>query len=126
VGYSLRPLRGDELRCRTTSVNERALALAGGWHNALGGRKAARRPEGDARSFPATDCGEVDMASPAVRLLGFLLLLAIMFAGAFAVGARLGPVELTHAPRAPGGTMHMSSGSGPAADRFQVPGSGRR
>lgn len=66
------------------------------------------------------------MASPAARLLGFLLLLAIMFAGAFAVGAHLGPVALTHAPHAPGGTMHMNSGSGPAAARAQVPGSARR
>lgn len=87
---------------------------------------AARRPFGGEHSFTATQSREVDMASPAARLLGFLLLLAIMFAGAFAVGARLGPVALTHAPRAPGGTMHMSSGSGPAAGRAQVPGSVRR
>ena len=87
---------------------------------------AARRLRGDARSFPATDCREVDMASPAARLLGFLLLLAIMFAGAFTVGARLGPVALTHAPRVPGGTMHMSSGSGPAANQARAPGSARR
>ncbi len=66
------------------------------------------------------------MASPAARLLGFLLLLAIMFAGAFTVGARLGPVTLAHAPRVPGGTMHMSSGSGPAADRSSAPGGARR
>jgi hypothetical protein len=66
------------------------------------------------------------MASPSARLFGFLLLLAIMFAGAFAVGARLGPVALTHAPRVPGGTMHMSSGSGPAADRALAPGGARR
>ena len=122
----MRPPRGDQpTHCSAASVNERAVALAGGWHNALGRPMAARRSGGDARSFPATECREVDMASPAARLLGFLLLLAIMFAGAFAVGARLGPVALTHAPRAPGGTMHMSSGPGPAADQAQVPGSAR-
>jgi len=84
-----------------------------------------------ARPLMATDrpepiSEEVDMASPATRLIGFLLLLVIMFAGAFAAGARLGPVELTHAPSAPGGTMHMNMGSGPAAGRTVVPDSGPR
>jgi hypothetical protein len=66
------------------------------------------------------------MASPAARLLGFLLLLAIMFAGAFAVGARLGPVELTHPPSAPGGSTHMNMGSGLAPDRTLQVSSARR
>lgn len=49
------------------------------------------------------------MASPAARLFAFLLLLAIMLAAAYTVGARLGPITLTHSP--PGsGTMHMSAG----------------
>ena len=52
------------------------------------------------------------MASPAARLLGFLFLLAVMFAGAYGVGARLGPVEMAHAPSAPNGTMHMNTGAG--------------
>ncbi len=53
------------------------------------------------------------MTSPASRLGGFLVLLVIMFAAAYAIGASLGPVTLTHAPSGPGGTMHMGS-AGPA------------
>jgi hypothetical protein len=49
------------------------------------------------------------MTSPAVRLLGFLILLAILFAGAYAAGGRLGPVTLTHS-RPGSGPMHMGSG----------------
>ena len=64
-----------------------------------------------------TSTREVKMASPAARLLGFLLLIAVMFAGAYAVGARLGPVELTHAPSTPGGSMHMNMGAGPTHGR---------
>jgi len=66
------------------------------------------------------------MASPAARLFGFLVLLAIMFACAFAVGARLGPVTLTH--QHGGGSMQMGTGSGrpaPAQDRAPAPESGR-
>jgi uncharacterized RDD family membrane protein YckC len=44
------------------------------------------------------------MASPAVRLLSFLILLAVMFAVAYLVGSRLGPLNLTHAHS---GSMHM-------------------
>ena len=54
------------------------------------------------------------MASPAARLAGFLILLAIMFAGAYAAGARLGPVTLTHPPATHGGLMHMGAGLTPA------------
>jgi hypothetical protein len=51
--------------------------------------------------------------SQAARLCGFLLLLAAMFAAAYAVGARLGPVTLTHGQPGPGATMHMTgTGSG--------------
>lgn len=66
------------------------------------------------------------MASPAARLLGFLFLLAILFAAAFAVGARLGPVELANTPGARGGTMHMNTGSGPAQGQIVRHGSGPR
>ena len=34
--------------------------------------------------------------SPAVKLAGFLILLALIFAGAHAAGARLGPVTTSH------------------------------
>jgi hypothetical protein len=61
------------------------------------------------------------MASPAARLLGFLLLLAVMFAGAYAVGARLGPVELAHAPSTPSGTTHMKMGAASAQGRSRQP-----
>jgi hypothetical protein len=54
------------------------------------------------------------MTSPAARLLGFLILLAILFAGAYAAGARLGPVTLTHSQ--PGnGPMQMHMGTGKSA-----------
>jgi len=55
------------------------------------------------------------MVSPAARLLAFVLLLAVMFAGAYAIGARLGPVQLTHSQQNPGGgSMHMPMGAGRA------------
>lgn len=57
------------------------------------------------------------MVSPAARLFGFVLLLAIMFAGAYLAGARVGPLAITHAPPAPGAPMQMGTGSGPAAPR---------
>jgi hypothetical protein len=36
--------------------------------------------------------------TPAVKLIGFLLLLALIFAGAHAAGAAFGPVTTGHAP----------------------------
>ncbi len=51
-----------------------------------------------------------DMASPAVRLLSFLILLAVMFAVAYVVGSRLGPITVTHAH---GGSMQMGMGASP-------------
>jgi len=54
------------------------------------------------------------MVSPAARLFAFLMLLAVMFAGAYAIGGRLGPVQLTHQQPGPGGSMHMPMGSGSA------------
>jgi hypothetical protein len=41
--------------------------------------------------------------SPAAKLCGFMLLLALIFAGAYAAGAHLGPVT----------TSQFSGGSGP-------------
>ena len=38
------------------------------------------------------------MLSPAIKLAGFLILLAVIFVGAHAAGARLGPVTTSHAP----------------------------
>ncbi len=69
------------------------------------------------------------MVSPAVRLLGFVLLLATMFAAAYAAGASLGPITMAH--QGHGGGMHMSTGSGPvpgwpaAGPASRVPGLGR-
>lgn len=37
-----------------------------------------------------------DLLTPAIKLAGFLILLAVIFAGAHAVGARLGPVTTGH------------------------------
>jgi hypothetical protein len=50
--------------------------------------------------------------SPAAKLCGFLLLLALVCAGAYTAGARLGPVATT-APASSGG----SSGSMPGMGR---------
>jgi hypothetical protein len=36
------------------------------------------------------------MPTPAVKLIGFLVLLALVFAGAHTAGARLGPVTTGH------------------------------
>ena len=36
--------------------------------------------------------------TPAIKLAGFLILLAVIFAGAHAAGARLGPVTTSHSP----------------------------
>ena len=36
------------------------------------------------------------MPTPAIKLIGFLVLLALVFAGAHAAGARLGPVTSGH------------------------------
>ena len=36
------------------------------------------------------------MSAPALKLIGFLALLALVFAGAHAAGARLGPVTTGH------------------------------
>jgi hypothetical protein len=63
-----------------------------------------------------------DPVSPAAKLCGFLLLLAVVFIGAYAAGAHLGPVTVgtpgtsSPAPTAPanpaspgtGGSMNMS------------------
>jgi len=60
-----------------------------------------------------------DRVSPAAKLCGFLLLLAVVFIGAYAAGAHLGPVTVrttgTSSPGpagpaspGPGGSMNMS------------------
>ncbi|HTZ91779.1 MAG TPA: hypothetical protein VMB74_05240 [Streptosporangiaceae bacterium] len=53
------------------------------------------------------------MVSPAARLLAFLLLLAVMFTGAYAVGAHLGPIAVTHSQQGPGGSQNMQMGHMP-------------
>jgi hypothetical protein len=37
-----------------------------------------------------------DLLTPAIKLAGFLILLAVILAGAHAAGARLGPVTTSH------------------------------
>jgi hypothetical protein len=49
--------------------------------------------------------------SPAAKLCGFLVLLAVIFAGAYAAGARLGPVSTTQSGGGGSGTMNMSGHS---------------
>ena len=49
--------------------------------------------------------------SPAVKLAGFLVLLALIFAGAHAAGARLGPVT-TGTPRSVYRERHRRSPAG--------------
>jgi hypothetical protein len=44
--------------------------------------------------------------SPAAKLCGFLVLLAVIFAGAYAAGARLGPVTTAHSGVS--GSMNMT------------------
>jgi hypothetical protein len=46
--------------------------------------------------------------TPAIKLAGFLILLAAIFAGAHAAGARLGPVTASHSP-----VQYDNGGSGP-------------
>jgi hypothetical protein len=57
---------------------------------------------------------EDDMVSQTTKLFGFLILLAVMFAGAYAVGAQVGPIVVSHGLGS-GGSMHMggtASGAG--------------
>jgi hypothetical protein len=52
--------------------------------------------------------------SPAAKLCGFLLLLAVIFAAAHAAGAHLGPVTTSQPVPGNGGSPAMNmSGSGP-------------
>ena len=58
--------------------------------------------------------------SPAVKLAGFLVLLALIFAGTHAAGARLGPVTTSHSQvrytgngGAGTGGMNMNMGGSP-------------
>ena len=50
--------------------------------------------------------------SPAAKLCGFLLLLAVMFGGAYAAGARIGPVAPGGAPSSPVPAQPGGSGGG--------------
>lgn len=49
--------------------------------------------------------------SPAAKLCGFLVLLAVIFAGAYAAGARLGPVTTTQSGGNGSGSMNMGGHS---------------
>jgi hypothetical protein len=59
--------------------------------------------------------------SPAAKLCGFLVMLAVIFAGAYAAGAHLGPVSAGHSQPGGPGTMNMG-GTGTSYGRT---GSGR-
>jgi len=50
--------------------------------------------------------------SPAAKLCGFLLLLVVVFAGAYAAGARVGPVAPGKAPASPSSPAQPSSPGG--------------
>jgi hypothetical protein len=54
------------------------------------------------------------VVSASARLCGFLILLGVIFAAAYAAGARLGPVTVSHAPATNEQPMNMG---GPAAPR---------
>jgi hypothetical protein len=47
--------------------------------------------------------------SPAAKLCGFLILLGVVFAAAYLVGARLGPVTTGHSRPAHGRQMNMGA-----------------
>jgi hypothetical protein len=47
--------------------------------------------------------------SPAAKLCGFLILLGVVFAAAYLVGARLGPVTTGHSPPVNGRQMNMGA-----------------
>jgi hypothetical protein len=49
--------------------------------------------------------------APALKLGGFIILLVLIFAGAHAVGARLGPVTTSHSP-----VQYTGGGSGSTPD----------
>jgi hypothetical protein len=62
-----------------------------------------------------------NQVSPAAKLCGFLILLAVIFAGAYVAGARLGPVSAGRSQTSSPGMMNMG-GTGTSYGRT---GSGR-
>src|SRR5579875_10584 len=64
-------------------------------------------PQSGPAAFGRTGSGENVMASPAAKLCGFILLLALVFAAAYAAGARLGPVTTGQTQPGNGGSMRM-------------------
>jgi hypothetical protein len=77
-------------------------ACGGRWDNAAvrtgaaGGRPGARPRD-----------KERWRVSPAVKLCGFLVALVVVFATAYAAGARLGPLTTSQTQQGNGGSMHM-------------------
>ena len=61
-----------------------------------------------------------DTVSPAAKLCGFLLLLAVIFTGAYAAGAHLGPVTTSQSSAGTGGPMNMGR-PGPMTMGGQAP-----
>ncbi len=76
------------------------------WHNAevVGAVRPQCRVSGEIVRLSISE--EDDMMGPTAKLFGFLILLAAMFAGAYAVGAQVGPVSLSHRS-GDGGSMQM-------------------
>jgi hypothetical protein len=61
--------------------------------------------------------------SPAAKLCGFLILLGVVFAAAYLVGARLGPVTTGHSRPAHGRQMNMGAPApAPVPARERQPG----
>jgi|HubBroStandDraft_2_1064218.scaffolds.fasta_scaffold1345445_1 hypothetical protein len=67
-----------------------------------------RIPSAVMGNFP--DGKEARLVSPATKLCGFLIVLAVVFAAAYAAGARVGPVNASYVHQG-GGGMQMGGSS---------------
>jgi len=59
--------------------------------------------------------------SPAAKLCGFLLLLAVVFAGAYAAGTHLGPVSVGVSRSGSGGSGSMNMGGSGSMNMGHAP-----
>lgn len=89
---------------------------------------SGRRLDRDMNSVASCHCGDLEVREVIreAKLLGFLILLAAIFIGAHAAGARLGPVTTSHTQISyPGqgsvntGGMNMG-GTGPGQDTAPI------
>ena len=67
-----------------------------------------RIPSAVMGNFP--DGEEARLVSPATKLCGFLIMLAVVFAAAYAAGARVGPFNASYVHQG-GGGMQMGGSS---------------